>query len=159
MSLSMIPFSIILATYVAVPAHIFERVHTVSLQIIWSSFPIRLEITSKIPSCITTSVYSSDPVTKFPQVLRAGITIGLLGWLQSSRTQGVTPVSIIIGIVSTPASEQYESAHRQSIIVSLTFVFYSTCEITGIIACISITFGSGLPLTKFAIHQTTFLTY
>jgi len=74
-SFSMIPLSMILATYEALPAHMLERVQTASLLIICSSFIMRLPMTSRIPCCITTSVCSSEPVTKFPQVLSEGITI------------------------------------------------------------------------------------
>ena len=100
-NLSMIPSSMIYFTWFSFPAQIFDKVHAASFLIICSSFSSKGIAASKKPHWITYSVYSSDPVTKFPIVLREGMQSDALSpCIVRLIIFGVMPVSIINGIVA-----------------------------------------------------------
>lgn len=61
--------------------------------------------TSKNPHWRTNSVYSSEPVTKFPTVHNEGITSPELAATVNETTFSVTPDSMIKGMVDYPASD------------------------------------------------------
>ncbi len=156
--LSIIPSSIISLTCLSEPAQILLRVQTASFQIICSPWPSSFWRMGSTPPCITTSVWSSLPVTKLPHVRSAGMAIAPFSCPISIMILEVIPVSIIWGTVRAPASEQYDKLQQASIKISGIEHVSNILAIMGTTITISSSEGSGFPRMRLVMHQVAFLT-
>ena len=104
-NLSMTPASNSILTCSSLEAQTFDKVQVASFLMTYSWCSRQNPIDSINPFYMTTSVYSSDPVTQFPINLRFGTCIPWSSLHTSSTNLGTTPVSIIEGMVVDPPSE------------------------------------------------------